>query len=160
LEDLVNATTKTLISGHKLFAGLDPQHIETLTEYSTERQIRAGEILFSQGGSAKTFYVILSGTVIVETPAIYGPTLVLQELGPGKILGWSWLIPPYHWHFQARAGVDSVVLEFDGAGLLALCEKDSEFGYQLLKRFASLMGDRLESARRRMMDAWNPAGFA
>ena len=147
----MSETIKTLISGHQLFAGLDPQHIESLAKFATEQQIPAGQILFSQSEPARNFYVIVSGTVIVETPALYGPTLVLQELGPGKILGWSWLIPPYRWHFQARAEVESDVLEFDGAGLLALCEEDSEFGYQLLKRFASLMGDRLESARRRMI---------
>ena len=156
----MNETTKTLISQHELFSGLDPQHIESLASYANEREIPAGHILFSQGKPARNFYVIVSGNVIVETPAIYGPTLVLQELGPGKILGWSWMIPPYRWHFQARADKESVVLEFDGEGLLALCEEDPGFGYQLLKRFASLMGDRLESARRRMMDAWNPAGFA
>lgn len=156
----MSETTKTLISGHKLFANLEPGHIETLAKYSKEQQVPAGQNLFTQGQPANTFYMIVSGVVIVETPAIYGPTLTLQQLGTGRILGWSWMIPPYRWHFQARVEEDATVLEFDGSALLALCEKDPAFGYELLKRFASLMGERLESARRRMMDAWNPAGFA
>jgi CRP-like cAMP-binding protein len=156
----VSETTKKLISEHKLFANLDPRHIQKLAEFSTEREISAGQILFNQGQPATHFYVVIRGVVIVETPAIYGPTLELQELGAGQILGWSWLIPPYRWHFQARAAEDSTLVEFDGTRLLALCEEDTDFGYQLLKRFASLMGERLESARQRMIDAWNPAGFA
>lgn len=156
----MSEATKKLISGHALFADLDPQHIHTLAEFSTERQIPAGQNLFTQGQPASNFYMIVDGKVIVETPAIYGPTLQLQKLGKGRILGWSWMIPPYRWHFQARAEADSTVIEFDGTRLLEIAEKDPAFGYQLLKRFAALMGDRLESARRRMMDAWNPSGFA
>jgi len=155
----VSETTKKLISAHPLFADLDPQHIHTLAEFSDERAIPAGQNLFSQNQPAKSFYMIISGRVVVETPAIYGPTLTLQELSSG-ILGWSWMIPPYRWHFQARAEVDSTVVEFDGTKLLELCESDPAFGYQLLKRFAALMGERLESARSSMIDAWNPSGFA
>ena len=156
----MSEATKKLIAGHALFADLDPQYIHTLAEFSAERVIPEGQNLFNQGQPARTFYLIVSGKVVVETPAIIGPTLVLQELGKGRILGWSWLIPPYRWHFQARAETESTVVEFDGTRLLELCEKDPAFGYQLLKRFAGLMGERLESARRRMIDAWNPSGFA
>ncbi|MBT8131444.1 MAG: cyclic nucleotide-binding domain-containing protein [Gammaproteobacteria bacterium] len=155
----MSEATNKLISAHSLFANLDPQHIHTLAEFASERTVPAGENLFTQGQPAKRFYMIVDGKVAVETPAIYGPTLRLQELSSG-ILGWSWLIPPYRWHFQARAIDDSAVVEFDGVKLLELCEKDPAFGYQLLKRFATLMGERLESARRRMIDAWNPSGFA
>ncbi|MDH3768053.1 MAG: cyclic nucleotide-binding domain-containing protein [Gammaproteobacteria bacterium] len=155
----MSETTKKLISAHPLFADLDPQHIHTLAEFSDERAIPAVQNLFSQNQPAKSFYMIISGRVVVETPAIYGPTLTLQELSSG-ILGWSWMIPPYRWHFQARAEVDSTVVEFDGTKLLELCESDPAFGYQLLKRFAALMGERLESARSSMIDAWNPSGFA
>ncbi|NND60002.1 MAG: cyclic nucleotide-binding domain-containing protein [Gammaproteobacteria bacterium] len=153
-------STASIIASHELFADLEPRFIETLAEYASKRDVRAGENLFTQGQPATTFYLSLSGTIIVETPAIMGPSLELQSLGEGRILGWSWLIPPYKWHFQARAEEDSTVLEFDGTRLLQICEQDTAFGYQLLKRFASLMGDRLENARRRMMDAWNPSGFA
>lgn len=149
-----------LIASHELFADLEPAALQTLAEFALEREVPAGETLFRQGQPATRFYLTLEGTFVVETPAIMGPALELQQLGPGRILGWSWLIPPYRWHFQARAEEDSRVLEFDGTRLLEICERDPAFGYQLLKRFASLMGDRLESARRRMIDAWNPSGFA
>ena len=53
-----------------------------------------------------------------------------------------------------------MLLEFDGRAVLARCEQDSKFGYELLKRFAALMSERLEAARQKMMDEWNPPGFA
>jgi CRP/FNR family cyclic AMP-dependent transcriptional regulator len=75
-------------------------------------------------------------------------------------LGWSWLISPYQWSFQARAEEDSELLQFDGTAILARCEQEPKFGYELLKKFAGMMSMRLEAARRKMMDEWNPAGFA
>ena len=81
-------------------------------------------------------------------------------LGKDQVLGWSWLIPPYKWNFQAMPEEDSELLMFDGKTILAKCEKDPRFGYELLKKFAGLMSVRLDAARQKMMDEWNPAGFA
>ena len=93
-------------------------------------------------------------------PAIQGPALLIEHLGSGQVLGWSWLIPPYRWSFEARATEQTDMLEFDGARVLAHCEADPGLGYPVLKRFAQLMSERLLRARQSMLDAWNPPGFA
>lgn len=89
-----------------------------------------------------------------------GPNLEIQSLGKNQVLGWSWLISPYQWNFQAKAEDDSELLEFNGTAILARCEQEPKFGYEVLKRFAALMSERLEAARLKMMDDWNPDGFA
>jgi len=81
-------------------------------------------------------------------------------LGEDQVLGWSWLIPPYRWNFLARAVEESDLLEFDGGAILARCEEDPKFGYELFKCFAALMSERLAAARQKMMDQWDPPGFA
>ena len=80
--------------------------------------------------------------------------------GAGEVLGWSWLIDPYKWDFQARVEEDADLLEFDGAAVLENCEKNHNFGYAILKQFTELMSERLTGARRRMMDTFSPTGFA
>jgi hypothetical protein len=55
---------------------------------------------------------------------------------------------------------DSELLMFDGIAILARCEREPRFGYELLKKFAGLMSRRLDVARQKMMDEWNPPGFA
>jgi hypothetical protein len=92
--------------------------------------------------------------------AIIGPTLEIQSLGVDQVLGWSWLISPYKWNFQAEVAEDSELLMFDGVAILLHCENEPKFGYDLLKKFAELMSIRLDAARRKMMDEWNPPGFA
>ncbi|MEE9338121.1 MAG: hypothetical protein V3U87_08580 [Methylococcaceae bacterium] len=80
-----------------------------------------------------------------------------------QVLRWSWLISPYQWHFQAKAEENSMLLAFDGASILAKCDQEPKFGYELLKRFTALtvlMSERLDVSWQKMMDEWNPSGFA
>ena len=148
------------IAGQDLFSGLDGEYISWLAACAKPIEIGQNEVLFRQDEIAEAFYIVREGRISVEIPAIYGPSLTVQTMGPGEILGWSWLIPPYGWDFQAKAEEDSVLVAFDGKAVLAHCEEDPKFGYQIVKRFAGLMGGRLDSARRKMMDEWNPSGFA
>ncbi len=148
------------LSTHKFFSGLDESSMKFLSESATRILIKRDDVLFQQGESADKFYLLLNGRVSVQVPALVGPALEMQSLGKDQMLGWSWLIPPYRWNFQARVVEDSELLEFDGGAILARCEEDPKFGYQLLKRFAALMSERLDAARQNMMDHWNPPGFA
>lgn len=148
------------LSAHEFFAGLDKDSLEFLSSSASERQVEKGDVLFKQGERADRFFLLLGGQVSVQVPALMGPVLEVQNLGKDQILGWSWLIQPYRWSFMARAMADSELLEFDGTAILARCEEDPKFGYELLKRFAALMSERLDAARQKMMDQWNPPGFA
>ena len=148
------------LRSHTIFSDLKAAHIKLLAKYAEEKAYAAGELLFSQENAAEHFYILMDGSIEVEVPAIMGPALVVQTLGTDDVLGWSWLIPPYKWTFEAKAARDSKVLVFDGKALLQLCEKDTDFGYALMKRFTGLMSQRLHAARLKMMDSWDPAGWA
>ena len=146
---------KTLIE-HAFFSELAPEHLSELVQAARERHFADGDMIFRQDEQADHFYLIISGEACVEIPSIYGPPLVVQTLGAGQLLGWSWLIPPYKWHFEARANSDLDVIEFDGARLRERCEQEPALGYQLLKRFAALMSDRVQAARFKMMEVVEP----
>ncbi len=148
------------ISSNPFFAGLASELIDILAANAASRHVERDRTLFHLGQKADHFYVIVRGRILNEVAALEGPPLQLQSLEAGAVLGWSWLIPPYKWTFQARADDDSEVLEFDGHAIRAHCDANPEFGYELLKRFSGLMSERLHFARQRMMDEWRPAGFA
>ncbi|WP_111748465.1 Crp/Fnr family transcriptional regulator [Salinisphaera orenii] len=157
---MTEPVTETELSNESFFAGLPSTALSFLAASASRRTVRPSEVLFKHSATADRFYLLCTGTISVEVAAIEGPPLQLQQLGPGAILGWSWLIPPYTWHFQARAEADGAVLEFDGSTILAHSEADTGFGYELLKRFSGLMSRRLEYAREQMMAEWQPPGFA
>lgn len=143
-----------------LLADLSPEYVEILAAHARPRRVADSQVLFHYGEPARSFYLITSGRISVEVAALEGPSLQLQDLPPGAVLGWSWVIPPHRWSFQARAEGPTEVIEFDGTAILAACEANPRFGYELLKRFAALMSERLHRARQRMIEEWRPEGFA
>ncbi|MGY6554993.1 MAG: Crp/Fnr family transcriptional regulator [Wenzhouxiangella sp.] len=151
---------KQYLADKGIFTGLAESHLDVLAAHATERSLGADEALARQGDAAENFYLVVEGALVIEVPAITGPRLEITRLAPGEVFGWSWLIAPYVWHFNARAAGPTRVLEFDGKALLALCEKDASFGYPVLRRFSELMARRLDAAQRKMMDQWSPPGFA
>src|SRR6056297_1449182 len=151
---------KRYILERTLFAGLGDAEVDVLANNACQREFGSDEVVASQGAKAESFFLIVTGSLLVEVPAISGPRLEITRLGEGEIFGWSWLIPPYEWHFHARAAEPTVVLEFDGKELLRHCETNPAFGYPVLRRFSELMARRLDSAQRKMMDQWSPPGFA
>jgi CRP-like cAMP-binding protein len=155
-----NQSTKEYLSTHKFFHGLSDGFLNVLCECSRTCEIKKGQVLFRQSEIADKFYIVREGRIAIVIPAIMGPTLVIQVLGMDQVLGWSWLIPPYKWNFQAEAQEDTELLMFDGKSILLHCEQDPKFGYELLKRFAALMSTRLDAARQKMMNEWNPEGYA
>lgn len=154
-----NAAIRAAVAEQELFRGLDPEFVEALSAHAVEREFADNELVFRQGAPAETFYLVGDGLIVIEIPAIEGPPLELQRLGRGELLGWSWLIPPYRWNFQARAEGSTRVLVFDGRAIRARCEQDPRLGYAVFKRFAQLMSERLEEARAKMIEQWRPEGF-
>ena len=155
-----NQATAEYLSAHEFFSEFSDDVLKYLCECSSTVVIKKGQFLFRQGENADKFYVVRNGRISIQMPAIMGPSLEIQTLDKDQVLGWSWLIAPYKWNFQTRAEEDSELLQFDGTAIMARCEQEPKFGYELLKKFAGLMSERLNAAREKMMDEWNPAGFA
>jgi CRP/FNR family cyclic AMP-dependent transcriptional regulator len=157
---MTDSSLRRIIADSKFFAGLEDTAVDFLAANASKRQLDSGQVLFHQGDRAEHFYLLLAGHLSLGIPALEGPALELQDIGPGQIAGWSWLMPPNLWSFQARARTAIEYLEFDGIAILARCEQDPRFGYELIKRFSVLMSERLQFARQKMMQEWKPLGFA
>lgn len=155
-----NDEIRDFLARNAFLEGLDAATIDLLVVNARTRHLEANEILARHDDIADRFFIVCSGRIALEVPAIEGPNLEVQSIGPGDPVGWSWLIPPYKWQFRARAVEAGDLLEVDGKSIRAQCEQDSRLGYELMKRFAGLMSERMVHARRKMMDAWNPPGFA
>ena len=126
-----NPSTTEYLSAHEFFSEFSDDVLKFLCECSSTREIKKGQILFRQGEHADKFYVVRNGRISLQMPAIMGPTLEIQTLGKDQVLGWSWLISPYQWNFQTKAEEDSELLQFDGTAILARCEQEPKFGYEL-----------------------------
>lgn len=145
-------SVESFIASHPLFAGLKPRQLSALNENAMRMSYKAGEIIFSEGDPANRFYLIQSGKVAIESSGSeLAPPMLIEAVGPGDLLGWSWLFPPYYCHFDARAIEPTTAIFFYGTRLRQLCDDDSEFGYELMKRIACVVIRRLQAARRRLL---------
>jgi CRP-like cAMP-binding protein len=142
---------KVRISGHSFLRGVPAQYLEILTDCACEREFEPGAIIFREGDIADRFYLIESGRIALESEVHPRGRLAVQELGPADVLGWSWLFPPYVWHFQARAIEPTHAICFNGAHLLIACERNHEFGYDLMKRLAQVLIRRLQATRKQLV---------
>lgn len=129
------------------FSGLSSKQIDLVASFASAMRYTSQQRLFKSDTDADKFYIIRDGKVGVEIPAVAGEPLRVQTLGNGGVLGWSWLIPPYRWLFDARALTAADIIQIDGVRLREECERDPALGYPLIKRFAVLMAERLQASR-------------
>ena len=134
--------------------GLAQRHLELIAGCGRTGRFAAGELLFRAGGPADDFFLIRHGAVGLELPVPQREPVTIETLHDGELLGWSWLFEPHRWMFDAHAVQDTSVVVFDGACLRGKCETDHELGYQLMRRFAAVLADRLQATRLQLLDVY------
>jgi CRP-like cAMP-binding protein len=149
-KEVMNELIET-IRRYAFFDGMQPAHLAILTDGAREGWFGREDVLFREGEPASCFYLIQSGRIALEAHKIAGGAVSIQTLGPGEVLGWSWLFPPFVWHLQARALEPTKVLILNGAHLLVAAERDHDFGYELMKRVAQVVIHRLQGTRKLLL---------
>jgi CRP/FNR family cyclic AMP-dependent transcriptional regulator len=137
-----------------IFADLDARYAEQLAGCSRTVGFETGETLFREGEPAEVFYVIRRGRVALELFVPGRGPLTIETVDEGEAVGWSWLFPPYAWHFDARAVTPIRAVAVDGVCLREKCDVDPALGYELMRRFSAVLLDRLNATRIRLADLY------
>jgi CRP-like cAMP-binding protein len=144
----------TLISEYELFKGLSSDALALIAGCAQNVAFPSGHMLVEEGADATTFYLVRRGLVALEAHDPGRGPLVIETVGRGGAIGWSWLFAPYRWHFDARALEAVGAIAIDGECLRNKSEADPPFGYELMKCFAALMLERLDATRMRLLDIY------
>jgi CRP-like cAMP-binding protein len=147
-------TLEPIIRQHPFFQGLTDRHMQLIVGCAKNVILDAEQLVFREGEAADQFYLIREGLVSVEVMIPQRGATTVQTVGEGDVLGWSWLFPPYRWHFGARTLKLTRAIAFDGKCLRTKCEKDHDLGYELLKRFSRVVTERLEATRLQLLDLY------
>jgi CRP-like cAMP-binding protein len=145
-------TLEPILAAHPFFEGLAAKHVQLIVGCAANVRFVAGQFIFREGEEANRFYLIRQGSVALEIFAPERGAITVETLGEGDVLGWSWLFPPHHWHFDARALTLTRAIALDGQCLRNKCEEDHELGYALTMRFARVMIERLQATRQRLLE--------
>jgi CRP-like cAMP-binding protein len=147
-------TLERILSEHPFLQGMSADHIKLLVGCASNVVFKSGEFIIREGQPANSFYFIREGQVSIETHVPNEGTITIRTRQAGEVFGWSWLVPPYKWHFDARASTRVRAIAMDGKCLRDKCEEDHDIGYEIMKRFSLIIAERLEATRLQMMDIY------
>ncbi|MBM7079734.1 MULTISPECIES: cyclic nucleotide-binding domain-containing protein [Micromonospora] len=147
-------TPLEMLTEHPFLAGLPPQWLPRLTGYARPVVWHPGHRLFRAGQPAERFWLVRGGEVALDFPVPARGDVGIESIGAGGVLGWSWLFPPYRWQFGAVAVRRTPTVEFTAEGVRRLMESDDALGRQLTTRFMSVVVDRLQASRGRLLDLY------
>ncbi len=145
---------EAILAKHSFFRDLPAEDLQLIAGCGSNVHFEAGKYIFREGDPAEVVSLIRHGRVALEVFSPGRGPLQILTLGEGEILGWSWLVPPYRMGFDARAVEVTRATSFDGACIRKKCEEDPRLGYQLLKRFAQDLGERLHASRLQILDVY------
>lgn len=143
-------------AGEGLLGGLLREDRERLMALAFAVTLPGGTRVFEEGGEADRFWIVRSGAVALDLHVPGRGRTVVETIGAGGLLGWSWLCPPHRWHLGAEARGTTVAWEFDAAAVRELCAERPLLGLTVVTSVAGTIGERLRAARIRLLDLYGP----
>jgi CRP/FNR family cyclic AMP-dependent transcriptional regulator len=142
-----------MFSNCAFLQGLSERHHLLLASGARPHTAHLGDYLAREGEPARRFYLIQSGHVAIDAHHAQRGVVRLQTLGPGEVVGWSWIVPPYRWRFDVRAVDEVQTLFFDAEWLREQCDQDHKLAYHVLRQLLLVMASRLAATRLQALDA-------
>ena len=143
-----------MIVDHPFFEGLEDDLLKIIASCAEDVHYEAGQMIYREGDEANQTHLLRYGKVAIEIFAPQQGSLIIQTLGPGDVLGWSWLFPPFRRRFDARAIAPTKAIALDGKFLRERAEEDLRLGYALLKRFSRVVLERMQATRLQLLDVY------
>lgn len=147
-------THADVVAAQEIFSGLADDHLEAIGGLCTDVQFDGDAWVLREGDPADVFFVLIEGRVALEINAPPRPPLTIETLGPGEVVGISWILPGHHWTFDARAIEPCSAVAIDATRLRAICDADPALGYTLYRRFSGLVRSRLQATRVQLLDLY------
>ncbi|MFE9255209.1 cyclic nucleotide-binding domain-containing protein [Streptomyces sp. NPDC006879] len=142
----------------RIAAALPSEYRARLTDTAREVGFPVGARIFDEGGRADRFWIVRSGTVGLDVHVPGRSPAMIEKLGSGELVGWSWLFPPYVWQFGAEAMSPVRAHEFDAMAVRRMMDADTRFGSVMGHWVGQVLADRLVAARSRLLDLYAATG--
>lgn len=112
---------------HPFMERLADDHLNRLSTVCVRRWIPEGETLYIEGRRANRFYLVEQGRVAIEAFDEKGASRRIEERGPGDVVGWSALFPPYKCVFDARVIEPTLAVFLYAAAVREFAQTDPAF---------------------------------
>jgi len=142
------------LRGIRFLHGLGPMHLEQIAKIAQVRDLNEGDVVFRQGDAAQYVYLVVDGKVSLEICAAGTGCQQIMTLGPGELLGWSSMLEQLCYTARASVHDKTRLVEINVAQLLAMCNHDPQFGYQLMRQVALALAKRLSATRMQLLNVY------
>jgi CRP-like cAMP-binding protein len=141
-----------------MLRALPAEQRHRLMSVAREVTIPQGARLFEEGGRADRFWIIRTGTVVLDMHVPGRRAAVIETLRHNELVGWSWLFVPHTYHLGAEATTPVRAHEFDATAVRLMCQEDPAMGNAVAQWVGDVLAHRLHSARIRLLDLYAPYG--
>ena len=144
LEGEVVTETRKVVSIDRLrkvdiLQGLLEEELQGIAPFFEEEDVPAGKTLCEEGGSAERLYVLEQGRVSISSEK--GGQYDID--GPGKIVGWSFLVPPFLYTASAVTMTPSKVLVIKSPDFYYVIHKEPKTGMKVINNLSQVIASRL-----------------
>jgi CRP-like cAMP-binding protein len=125
-----------------IFQGLRDEELKTVSQFCQESRVSANCTLCEEGTRADKLFILEEGTVSIR----FEKGASLEIHGPGKILGWSFLVPPNRYTASVVTTTPSRLLVITGPDFYEMVHRDSKTGLKIMDNLAQVVAGRLKAS--------------
>ena len=138
------AGKREVISTHRLrsvefLEGLAEEELQSLSQFFEEENVAAGVTLCEEGAKAERLFVLEQGGVSIRSKK--GRQYSIDA--PGKIVGWSFLVPPFLYTASAVTTAPSRLLVIKSPDFYYVLHKEPRLGMKVINNLAQVVASRL-----------------
>lgn len=131
-----------ILANLKIFAGLDPRHLEALASISALRTVERGACVFHEGEPMPPcFHILALGTIQIVKSAASGKETAIRLIGPGEVFAWAAILDGGLAPASARALTPARVIKIPQAALLQLLAENPQVALRLLATLSERLRD-------------------
>jgi CRP-like cAMP-binding protein len=141
----------TILSETDFLYDMPYEDLHRLATISHSFDYHAGDVIFRAGGPASRAYIVVAGTVSLEMCAAGKGCRDVLTVGPGELLAWSAILEQPRLTATARAVTPARLVQIDSSQLADICDEHPAFGYQIMRRTARALAQRLTATRMQLL---------
>jgi len=151
LDQKLAAGGREMISIDKLrnvdiFQGLTDWELKIVSQFFQEEILEEGVTLFEEGERADRLFILEGGAVSLT----FDGEEQYSVTDPGKIIGWSFLVPPNRYTASAVTTAPSTLLVIKSPDFYYLIHKEQRMGVKVMENLAQVLASRLSQIRGRI----------
>lgn len=143
----------TLLAGFPLFKDVSPDVLEKIAAISEEFSFAKGQTIFREGEKADKLHFLIKGSVALRVNIMTKPESVTVSFleKSYECFGWSGLVEPHFYTASAYCEEDCKIMTVSGRELLQILAHNTDSGFIVMHRIASLVSDRLRNSRQALL---------